>query len=131
MATISPPFSIEHWYRFIRQRLHWTIPQLATPKQMETWSDLRLLVTWQLWLARHVVEDSPLPWQKPMTNLTPGRVANSFTALLVRIGSPAPPPKPRGKSPGWPRGKPRNKRPYCPLVKKGFNRKKKADKVTS
>jgi DDE superfamily endonuclease len=55
-------FAIEHWYRFMRQRLHWTVPQLSTPKQMETWSDLMPLMTWQLWLARDVVEDSPLPW---------------------------------------------------------------------
>jgi hypothetical protein len=117
-------FAIEHWYRFVRQRLHWTVPQLSTPKQMETWSDLMPLLTWQLWLAREVVEDSPLPWQKTITKLTPGRIANSFASLLVRIGSPAPDPKPRGKSPGWPTGKPRSRRPFCPTVKKRFSKPK-------
>jgi hypothetical protein len=117
-------FAIEHWYRFVRQRLHWTVPQLSTPKQMETWSDLMPLLTWQLWLAREVVEDSPLPWHKPMTKLTPGRIANSFASLLVRIGSPASDPKPRGKSPGWPTGKPRSRRPFCPTVKKRFTKPK-------
>lgn len=117
-------FAIEHWYRFVRQRLHWTVPQLSTPKQMETWSDLMPLMTWQLWLARDVVQDSPLPWQKPMTKLTPGRIANSFAPLLARIGSPAPDPKPRGKSPGWPSGKPRSRRPFCPTVKKRFSKTK-------
>lgn len=63
-------FTIEHWYRFVRQRLHWTVPQLSTPQQMETWSDLMPLITWQLWMASNIVEDSPLPWQKPMTKLT-------------------------------------------------------------
>lgn len=124
-------FAIEHWYRLVRQRLHWTVPQLSTPKQMETWSDLMPLITWQLWLASNVVEDSPLPWQKPMTKLTPGRIANSFAPLLARIGSPAPHPKPRGKSPGWPIGKQRKKRPPCPTVKKGFAKKKKVAKVTT
>jgi len=57
--------------------------------------------------------------------LTPGRIANSFAALLVRIGSPAFHPKPRGKFPGWPLGKLRSKRPYCPTFKKGFSKKKK------
>jgi hypothetical protein len=118
-------FAIEHWYRFVRQRLHWTVPQLATPKQMETWSNLMPLLTWQLWLAREVVEDAPLPWHKPMTKLTPGRIANSFASLLVRIGSPAPDPKLRGKSPGWPPGKPRSRRPFCPTVKKRFTKPKK------
>jgi hypothetical protein len=119
-------FALEHWYRFVRQRLHWTGPQLSSPGQMESWSDLMPLVTWQLWLARNVVEDSPLPWQKPMTKLTPGRIANSFAPLLVRIGSPAPNPKPRGKSPGWPAGKLRKQRTRYPTVKKGFTRTKTA-----
>ncbi|ELS31512.1 hypothetical protein FEV09_16930 [Pseudanabaena catenata USMAC16] len=47
------------------------------------------LLSWQLWLARQLVIDTPLPWQKPQTNLTFGRVAQGFAALLVRIGSPA------------------------------------------
>lgn len=118
-------FAIEHWYRFVRQRLHWTIPQLSTPEKMETWSALMPLLTWQLWLARNVVVDSPLPWQKPMTKLTPGRIANSFAPLLATIGSPAPHPKPRGKSPGWPTGTPRNKRPRYPTVKKRAAKKQK------
>jgi hypothetical protein len=119
-------FAIEHWYRFLRQRLHWTVPQLSTPLQMETWSDLMPLLTWQLWLARDVVVDSPLPWQKTMTRLTPGRVANSFATVLCRIGSPASVPKPRGKSPGWPTGKARTQRTRYPTVRKGFTKPKKA-----
>jgi hypothetical protein len=54
----------------------------STPKQMETWSDLMPLMTWQLWLARDVVQDSPWPRQKPMTKLPLGRIANSFAPLL-------------------------------------------------
>lgn len=27
-------------------------------------------MTWELWLAREIVTDSPLPWQKSQTNLT-------------------------------------------------------------
>ena len=60
------------------------------------------LMSWQLWLARESVEDNPLPWQKPQTDLTPGRVAQGFSAILAAIHSPAVAPKPRGKSPGWP-----------------------------
>ncbi len=57
------------------------------------------IVTWQLWLAREIIEDSPLPWQKPQAKekLTPGRVAQSFSVLLATIGTPAHMPKPRGK----------------------------------
>jgi Transposase DDE domain len=124
-------FAIEHWYRFVRQRLHWTTPQLSTPGQMETWSDLMPLITWQLWLSRNIVVDAPLPWQKPMTKLTPGRIADSFAPLLVRIGSPAPDPKPRGKSPGWPTGKARKRRTRYPIVKKGFAKTTKTTKTAA
>jgi hypothetical protein len=57
------------------------------------------LLTWQLWLARPHVQDSPLPWQKASPDHSSGRVANAFAQVLVVIGSPAPAPKPRGKSP--------------------------------
>lgn len=124
-------FAIDHWYRFAKQRLHWTLPQLATPEQSERWSDLMPLLTWQLWLARCHVQDSPLPWQKPSTNLSPGRTANSFASVLALIGTPAPPPKPRGKSPGWSPGRPRSPRIRYPTVKKRFTRPKKvANKST-
>jgi hypothetical protein len=124
-------FAIEHWYRLVRQRLHWTIPQFSTPTQMETWSDLMPLLTWQLWLAREVVADSPLPWQKPMTPLSPGRIANAFASLLVRIGSPAPDPKPCGKSPGWTPGRERKRRIRYPIVKKGYSKTVKKAKAAA
>ncbi|MGB3639909.1 MAG: hypothetical protein WBA39_20390 [Rivularia sp. (in: cyanobacteria)] len=24
-------FAVEHWYRFLKQRLHWTLPKIAHP----------------------------------------------------------------------------------------------------
>lgn len=48
-------FAVDHWYRFIKQRLHWTLPKLATPQQCDRWSDLMPLMTWELWLARDIV----------------------------------------------------------------------------
>lgn len=111
-------FKIEHWYRFAKQRLHWTLPRFGTVEQYERWSDLMPLMTWQLWLARDLVQDHHLPWQKPQINLTPERVAQSIFAILVEIGSPSPPPKTRGKSSGWEKGRKRDKRKVYPLVKK-------------
>ena len=74
-------FSLDHWYRFAKQRLHWTVPKLSTPKQCERWSDLMPLATWQLWLARDLVADYHLPWQKPLPKLTllPGSSINQYT----------------------------------------------------
>ena len=84
------------------------------------------LLTWQLWLAREIAIDNPLPWQKSIVNnLTPGRVAQSISGVLAAIGTPARPPQPRGKSPGWPEGQPRSRRIRYPTVKKGTAKQKK------
>ncbi|WP_407888607.1 hypothetical protein [Scytonema sp. NUACC26] len=118
-------FAVDHWYRFAKQRLHWTLPKLGTREQCERWSDLMPLLSWQLWLARDLVIDRPLPWQKSITNLTPGRVAQSMGAVFTAIGTPSHPPKPRGKSPGWSIGQPRRRKIRCPIVKKSTSRPKK------
>jgi hypothetical protein len=81
-------FAVDHWNRFAKQRLHWTLPNFSTTKLAERWSDLMPLLNWQLWLARDIVKHPPLPWQKQQTDLTPGRVAQGFAALLAAIGTP-------------------------------------------
>ena len=124
-------FAVDHWYRFIKQRLHWTVPQFSTPQQCERWSDLMPILTWELWLAKDLVSQYHLPWQKPIQNLTPGRVAQSISLLLPEIGTPAVAPKPRGKSPGWTEGNRRTKRTRYPVVKKGKARHKKRTKKAS
>ena len=104
------------------------VPKLGDPQSAERWSDLMPLATWQLWLARDLVQDKPLPWQKPMRRLSPGRVADGMAALLARLGTPSRPPKPRGKSPGWPTGQRRNRKPRYPIVRKRGKRPKKDSK---
>ena len=123
-------FAVEHWNRLAKQRLHWTLPKLGSTEAGQRWSDLIPLMTWQLWLAREIVADSPLPWQKPIESdsLTPGRVAQSFGGVLATIETPARAPKPRGKSPGWTKGKTRPKKPRYPVVKKTVSRNKKEKK---
>ena len=86
------------------------------------------LMSWQLWLARGIIQDNPLPWQKSQIELTPGRVAQGFTVLLAAIGTPSGDPKPRGKSSGWPKGQSRPKRTRYPVVKKTTPKPKKAVK---
>ncbi len=110
-------YPIDHWYRFAKDRLHWTLPRLETLAQAEHWSDLMPLITWQLWLARPVVEDFRLSWQKPQTKLSPGRVCQSWTSIMPEIGTPATAPKPRGKSPGWPKDKLRQPRQRFDLLR--------------
>jgi len=53
-------FGVDHWYKFVKQRLHWTLPNLRTPEQSERWSDLMPLMSWQLWLARDLVVENVL-----------------------------------------------------------------------
>jgi hypothetical protein len=110
-------YPVDHWYRFAKGRLHWTLPMLASPEQEQRWSDLMPFLTWQLWLARPIVSDCPLPWQKPLPRLSPGRVCQAMPAILARIGTPAEVCKPRGKSPGWQTGRPRAHRPVYDLIR--------------
>ena len=110
-------YPIDHWNRFAKGRLHWTLPSLSTPQQCDRWSDLMPFITWELWLARPIVADKPLPWQKPQAKLSPGRVCMGLEAILGRIGTPTCVPKPRANSPGWPKGKPRQLRPRFDLIR--------------
>ncbi|MDJ0632819.1 MAG: NF041680 family putative transposase [Xenococcaceae cyanobacterium MO_188.B29] len=124
-------FGVDHWYRFAKQRLHWTLPSFSTAKQSERWSNLMPLMSWQLWLAKDLVEEHHLPWATSQKNLTPGRVAQSLFSLLVAIGTPASSPKTRGKSPGWITGVERNKKKTYPIAKKSYSRPKKSETKTA
>jgi len=53
-----------------------------------------------IFLARPIVQDAPLPWQKPQQQMTPQRVQQSIRPIFALIGTPARPPKPRGIPPG-------------------------------
>lgn len=53
-----------------------------------------------LWLARDIVADNPLPWQKSQAKLTPGRVAQAMGGILASIGTPASAPKQERKVAG-------------------------------
>ena len=118
-------FGIEHWYRFAKQRLHWTMPSFKTPEQCERWSDLMPIMTWQLWLARDLVTQYHLPWQSATVKLSPGRVAQSMLALLIEIGTPASAPKSRGKSSGRAKGFKCTFRTRYPVARKTYSRPKK------
>ena len=117
-------FSIEHWYRFAKQRLYWTTPQLSSPEAGDRWSDLMGLMSWQLWWARSECIDTPLPWQSHQTALSPGRVAQAFPSIIAAIGTPAHAPKTRGKSPGRSQGQAQVPRTRYPTVKKRVSKRR-------
>ncbi len=41
-------FALEHWYRFAKQRLYWTHPQLSSTQAAERWSDL--ILDFRFWI---------------------------------------------------------------------------------
>jgi hypothetical protein len=100
-------FSIEHPLRFFKQTLKGTTPKLRRPEAADRWTWVLLLAYVQLRLARDLVADVRLPWQRPLPppRRTPARVRRAFSALLTTLGSPANAPKPCGRSPGRPKGK--------------------------
>jgi hypothetical protein len=99
-------FDLEHTVRFAKQTLSWTTPRPRHPEQADRWTWLVLAAYAQLRLARAVVADARLPWERPRPpgRLSPVRVCRGFPQLLVRLGSPAATPKPAGRSPGRPKG---------------------------
>lgn len=109
---------VEPGIQFRKETLGWTRPRFHFKEVGDLWSDLTAIACWLLFLARPIVADAPLPWQKPQQSLTPQRVQQSLQPIFALIGSPARPPKLRGKAPGWPQGKRRAPKQRYPVVKK-------------
>ena len=95
-------FSVEHAFRFAKQQLGWTTVRVRYPTAADRWTWLIAAVFWQLWLARPLVAEHRLPWERPRPpqRLSPGRVRRAVAGLLGTLGTPAQAPQPRGKSPG-------------------------------
>jgi hypothetical protein len=111
-------FSQEHGYRFLKQDLLWEQAHLRTPEQVERWSWIvacacnHLLLAKQLGLALHH------PWESKQRAVTPRQVRRVMPSILHQLGTPAVPPKPRGKSPGWRKGRQRTPAPRFAVVRK-------------
>jgi hypothetical protein len=96
--------SHEHCYRFLKQDLLWTKVHVHTPEQFERWSLVVASAMNQLVLARSLGQASFRPWERRQERVTPRQVRRCMSAILVQLGTPAKPPKPRGKSPGRAKG---------------------------
>lgn len=111
-------FSQEHGYRYLKQDLLWTAAHLRTPEQVERWSWIVACACNQLLLAKHLGQAVLRPWESKARPPTPRQVRRVMPSILWQLGTPAPPPKPRGKSPGWPKGRLRTRAPRFAVIKK-------------
>ena len=124
-------YTCEHAFRFLKHDLGWTTARPGDPEAADRWSGLLALALWQLWLARALVTDRRLPWERPADpeRLSPGRVRRAFAGLLPALGSPARPARARGKSPGRHPGScpgPRERHPVFRRARKKAKPKAKA-----
>jgi len=113
-------FDIEHTFRFMKQALGWTTPKVHTPQQADRWTWLVAAVLTELRLARGLVGDLRLPWEKPLAaeRLTPARVRRGFRRLRATLGTPASPPKSQTPGPGRPKGTRKPPKTRYPPIKK-------------
>jgi hypothetical protein len=95
-------FLVEQGFRFLKHDLGWTTVRPAHPHAADRWTWLLALGLWALWLARPLVADQRLPWERPLPphRLTPVRVRRACAALFPHLGTPTRPVRTRGKSPG-------------------------------
>jgi len=116
--TYARRYSQEHGYRVDKQDLLWESVRLRTPEAFENWTDIVACVRNQLCLARPFVQAMRQPWESKERPATPRQVRRAMGRILAELGTPALPSQPRGKSPGWPRGRQREPAPTYPLIKK-------------
>lgn len=124
-------FDLEHFFRFGKQKLLMADFQTPDLQPEENWWRLTHIAYAQLWMARHVAEALPRPWERNLPvmkqrRLSPTLVQRDFRRIVQQLGTPAQPPKPRGISPGRRQGTKLPKRPRQPVVVKRQNAAKAA-----
>ncbi|WP_091044662.1 NF041680 family putative transposase [Glycomyces sambucus] len=99
-------FDQEHFHRFIKQDLGWTVPAVRDPRAADTWTVIVMAVYLQLWLARDLVADHRLPWERPALpgHCSPRRVRRGLRNLRGALTRPANVAKPTRPGPGRPKG---------------------------
>ncbi|THV42748.1 NF041680 family putative transposase [Glycomyces buryatensis] len=106
-------FDIEHTFRFLKQTLGWTVPQVRDPESADRWTWMIIAGFTQLGLARSLAADLRLPWETPVKpgRLTPARVRRDFPNLHAQLPRLARAPKHSKPGPGRPRGQRNRHRP--------------------
>lgn len=102
-------FNQEHFFRFGKQKLLLADFQTPEVEREENWWQLVHVAYAQLWMARHVADALPRPWERNLPAMklqliSPSLVQRDFARIIRQLGTPAQPPKPRGISPGRRKG---------------------------
>jgi len=116
-------YDLEHFFRFGKQKLLLDKFQTPDDKHEEHWWRLVALAYLQLWVAKDTASYLPRPWERYLPSavekqLTPAMVLRDMSRIIRQIGTPAPVPKPRGKSPGRRKGAKLTPRIRQPVMKK-------------
>jgi hypothetical protein len=123
-AAYLQRYDLEHFFRFGKQKL--LLDKFQTPdcQHEEHWWQLVALAYLQLWVAKELTAQLPRPWERYLPSvvdkiITPAMTQRDMSRIIRQIGTSAPVPKPRGKSPGRPKGAKLTPRERHPVVKKG------------
>jgi hypothetical protein len=121
-------YDIEHFFRFGKQRLQLVNSQTCETHHEESWHWIGLLAYNMLYHARPLVQSVRYPWEKKKIQVLssierPSQVQRDYRRIIREIGTPAPVPKPRGKSPGRQLGQKTGERPDRPVVRKSAEKK--------
>lgn len=121
-------YDIEHFFRFGKQRLQLVNSQTCKTHHEENWHWIGLLAYNMLYHARSLASAVRYPWEKKEIRILgsierPSQVQRDYSRIIREIGTPAPVPKPRGKSPGRQLGQKGGERPDCPVIRKSAEKK--------
>ena len=123
-------FALEHAFRFMKQHLGLTAHRLTDNDAIQRWMWLCALAYWQLLLMGQAGENLCPAWYPHPRNaparVTPGQVQRSAARFLLKLGTPAAPPRPAGKGRGRRKGAQPAPRKRYPVVRKGHKTAKKA-----
>ena len=116
-------YDIEHFFRFGKQRLQLVNSQTCKTYHEENWHWIGLLAYNMLYHARSFASAVRYPWEKKKIQVLssierPSQVQRDYARIIQEIGTPAPVPKPRGKSHGRQLGQKSGERPDCPVIRK-------------
>jgi hypothetical protein len=120
-------YDIEHFFRFGKQRLGLVNSQTCETRHEENWHWIGLLAYNMLYHARQLTQPVRYLWEKKIERVStaterPSQVQRDYDRIIRGIGTPAPIPKPRGKSPGRQLGCKSGERPDSPLVRKSIKK---------